>query len=249
MNHGVRTRKSIVRWFLPGVVYSWVKRSLERHSHWMSQAGQDVWVYGESFNEMRGGYFLDIGAHDGVFLSNTFLLESRYGWNGICVEANPVTFAELIRNRKSICCNVCLDAAPSTVRFALDGVMGGIISSKTDNITAGPEVEIIETSTDTLESILVKNNSPHVVDYMSIDIEGAEERVLSSFNFSRYRFNCITIERPTSQLRSLFHKHNYLLLKDIPGLDCFYIHEEFKDQYVENMYRYYGKKLISWRWS
>jgi DNA-directed RNA polymerase subunit E'/Rpb7 len=44
-----------------------------------SQAGQDVWVYGEVFNQSRCGFFVDLGAFDGVFLSNTYLLEKDMG--------------------------------------------------------------------------------------------------------------------------------------------------------------------------
>ena len=44
----------------------------------MSQANQDCWVYGEVFNEKRNGFFLDVSTHDGLHLSNTFLLENRY---------------------------------------------------------------------------------------------------------------------------------------------------------------------------
>ena len=44
---------------------------------------------------MKNGYFIDIGALDGVTMSNTYLLETRYDWTGICVETNPDYFMEL----------------------------------------------------------------------------------------------------------------------------------------------------------
>jgi len=80
-----------------------------------SQAGQDYWVYGEVFNEKRNGFFLDIGAHDGIYLSNTLLLEKRYGWNGICIEGNPDTFVDLQQNRQAVCINTCVDRIEGTV--------------------------------------------------------------------------------------------------------------------------------------
>lgn len=43
---------------------------------------------------LRGGFFLDIGAHDGIELSNTYVLEKKYNWSGICVEANPYSFKQ-----------------------------------------------------------------------------------------------------------------------------------------------------------
>ena len=43
-----------------------IGRFLEQKSLHMSQAGQDLWVFGEVFNEARKGYFLDVGSHDGI---------------------------------------------------------------------------------------------------------------------------------------------------------------------------------------
>ena len=36
-----------------------------------SQIGQDLWVL-ETLKNKKNGYFLDIGAHDGIYLSNTY---------------------------------------------------------------------------------------------------------------------------------------------------------------------------------
>jgi FkbM family methyltransferase len=41
---------------------------------------------------------LDIGAHDGVTLSNTYLLYSKYGWRGTYVEPDARNFAKLCEN-------------------------------------------------------------------------------------------------------------------------------------------------------
>jgi hypothetical protein len=78
-----------IKKLVPRAVRTKIKAGLQARTLQMGQAGQDYWVIGEVFNERRGGYFVDIGAHDGVELSNTFLLEKRYGWTSVCVEANP----------------------------------------------------------------------------------------------------------------------------------------------------------------
>ena len=50
-----------------------------------SQIGQDLFVLRE-LKEKRGGFFVEIGGHDGVTHSNTYLLEKEYEWEGIVVE-------------------------------------------------------------------------------------------------------------------------------------------------------------------
>ena len=69
-----------------------------------SQIGQDLWVQ-ETLKNKKNGYFLDIGAHDGIYLSNTYLLEKNYNWNGLCIEGNPLIVDSLKHffvNRKEI---------------------------------------------------------------------------------------------------------------------------------------------------
>lgn len=248
MNLSNRRLKSAIKSLIPSNVYESAKRALLRRSQFVSQAGQDFWVYGECFNEMREGYFIDIGAHDGVFLSNSLILESRYAWKGICVEANPESFVRLVRNRRASCCHTCLDGHAGTVQFATKGVMGGIVDTGMDN-TESDECEIMQIQAVTLQHLLEENNAPRIIDYMSIDIEGAEDRVLGNFDFSAYCFNCISIERPSAMLRGRFRDFDYHLVRDIPGLDCCYIHESFRDRYVTNMYNFYNKKYLSVRWS
>lgn len=224
-----------------------IQRFLEKKSLHMSQAGQDLWVFGEAFNEGRKGYFIDIGAHDGIFLSNTYILECRYDWNGICIEANPDSFAQLRKNRRAICVNACLDSRECVVDFAKRGVMGGIISPNTDNRYL-KSYDVIQIKTKTLDSILREQNAPYEIDYLSIDIEGAEERVLGNFNFKQYRFNCMTIERPTDFIRNKLEENAYILIKEIPGLDCFYVHQSFLHRYQDNLFQFYGKKYLTIRW-
>jgi len=234
--------QAIVRRALPrGLV-----RLLQRSSVSMSQAGQDLWVYGEVFNEQRGGFFVDVGAHDGVDISNTFILEKRYRWRGICIEGNPLTFAALSRNREADCVNVCIDSQRRTVKFAPRGVSGGIVSGDTDNrewTDAPLEVEALP-----LVEVLEAHGVPKTIDYLSIDIEGAEDRALLGFPFERYTFNCLTVERPSAALRERFRQADYLLVKEIPELDCFYIHRSFEPTYCRNVHDFGAKRFLAKRW-
>ena len=67
---------------------------------WYSQAGQDQWVT-EFFENKRGGYFLDIGAHDGWGDSNTWYLEEKLGWSGICLEPGIQEYLQCKSLRKN----------------------------------------------------------------------------------------------------------------------------------------------------
>lgn len=50
-----------------------------------SQIGQDLFVI-NLFDRKRNGLFLDIGGGPPHFINNTYLLEKKYGWNGISID-------------------------------------------------------------------------------------------------------------------------------------------------------------------
>jgi FkbM family methyltransferase len=152
-----------------------------------SQVGQDKWVC-EYFNYKRDGYFLDIGAADGIDLSNTYYLEKELGWIGICVEALKKNFDKLQVNRNCISVHKAAYHKNTWVNFLGDGNdnLGGHIST---NSTYTETVEAVK-----VEDILKEYNSPKIIDYISLDIEGNEYEALLGFPFKDYEVILWTIE-------------------------------------------------------
>lgn len=68
-----------------------------------SQAGQDVWV----LQKISKGFFVDVGAHDGVESSNTYALELA-GWKGMCIEPNKEAYKKLVEVRKCLAWNAAI---------------------------------------------------------------------------------------------------------------------------------------------
>ena len=234
---------------IPKAARASIKRLLYRFSLTASQAGQDYWIFAEAFNEMQSGYFLDIGAHDGISLSNTYLLETKYKWTGLCIEANPISFEKLRKNRRTTCVNTCLDQSEREVEFVLNDVLGGIADRDVRNKDADTAaLKTTKLKARPLLSILEEYNAPRNIDYLSIDVEGAEERILGGFDFQKHTFKTITIELPNEQLRGVFKSNGYILIREIPFLDCLYIHEDCVEQYHRNLFGFYEKKHFAIRW-
>lgn len=209
-----------VYWWIRGL---WRRHVLSRFRCSFSQFDQDRWVIREIFQHKRNGYFLEIGAADGYTGSNCFLLETRYGWKGICVEASPHFQKRIRYHRKVSIVNACVDRDFGTIEFTTRSYLGGIVGQDTDNKTSEGG-EVLRLPARPLLDILQSEGAPSVIDYFSIDAEGAEERILDQFDFSRYTFLTMTIERPSVRLQSILAKNGYLLLKHMPGVDNFYIH-------------------------
>ncbi len=171
-----------------------------------SSQGQDRFVL-EVLRELRGGYFIDSGAGDGVEGSNTKLLEEQYGWSGICVEPNAELFASLRRNRRCRCVNYCLYSREGAFEF-YEGAhwYGGIVEAfNATSLAVAREAVGVFSAQSRLPDITVKQaqrpgtmlleaGSPRVIDYWSLDTEGSELEILKSFPFDKYRVRVLTVE-------------------------------------------------------
>lgn len=139
-----------------------------------SQAGQDSWVLSAIGNK---GFFVDVGAYDGVESSNTLLLEEK-GWSGVCIEASPDFFVNLEQNRpKAVNVNMAVMPYVGTAPFSGHKVGSG------SPVKCAP-----------IGDILNLCGAPKVIDYMSIDIEGGEIGAISSMNWDIYKVKLITVE-------------------------------------------------------
>jgi FkbM family methyltransferase len=155
-----------------------------------SQIGQDRWVSQSVFPDVRDGYFLDVGSADGFVDSNTWALE-RSGWTGVCVDPFPKN----MQGRKcQMLTEVVGSVAGQKVTFLQAGNIGGVadhLGRWKGEAAAAKPVELV---TVTLDDILRRVNAPHLIHYLSLDIEGAELDALRGFPFDRHSIGAMTIE-------------------------------------------------------
>jgi FkbM family methyltransferase len=192
---------------------------------------QDKWVVNDIFKFKKKGYFLDLAATNGLMENNTYVLEKFFNWNGIAIEANNVFFKKLRKNRNCLCVNEVVSGREKNVDFLEAGPTGGIIGETYDNnfskrkkLLDNSKHKIKTKKTVTLEKILDENNAPRVIDYFSLDVEGAETEILKNFNFKKYIFLSLTVERPTPELNNILLKNDYIFVKNFK-VDSFYVHK------------------------
>ncbi len=180
-----------------------------------SQFGQDVWVVRDT-GGLRGGFFVEMGAKDGVHFSNTLHLEEAWGWRGLCIEPHPVHYRNLVRNRNCQCVNALVDGEVRVTEFwqAEDGqggmiLPGSCVERMLEKKDGRAKNQVIHLPTRRLADIFVEQRVPREVDYFSLDVEGAEERILRDFPLDLYIFHRFSIERPTELVRSRLWDHGY----------------------------------------
>jgi len=169
--------------------------------------------------ERRGGFFVDVGAFEGLAGSNTLKLEMELGWKGVCLESIPAMFSLLQKRRRCLCLPLAAsDKASDSVSFDWQPWNSGL-SGLTETLGAGirgmHREQRIEVQTRTLTEILDAIQAPRHIDFLSIDTEGAEELVLRGLDFSRYQFDFITLEHNyradmRRDIRLLLEKAGYI---------------------------------------
>jgi hypothetical protein len=214
----------------------WIKWSPKHNGdEWTGQHGQDVAV-AKSFDFKQNGFFVDLASNDAVWASNTFMLEQNLDWKGICIEANPIYWYRLsFRNCHAVGAIVGGDTnIEVNVTLASDRIAapyGGIVGNEMDN--KGTSKKALTNAepryTASLKSILKKFNAPSTIDYLSLDVEGAELFIMKDFPFDEYKFKVLTIERPKDQLLALLESNGYKKLLNFKRGDTMWAHKSFYD--------------------
>ena len=168
----------------------------------------------------KGRVFVDIGARDGVVISNTYLLERQFGWRGLCIAPHPGLFKQLSKNRLATAVNAAVadvSTAGEKLQFAMwqEGALGhsGLVDVDYRNVDqlADHAHEIIEVSCYPLRDILSRENIRRV-DVLDIDVEGAELSVMRSIDFSACHFNIISVEGVSPEIDKILVDNNFRLL-------------------------------------
>ncbi|GAX29088.1 hypothetical protein FisN_7Hh318 [Fistulifera solaris] len=198
---------------------------------WFSQAAQDELVIG-LLRGKRDGYFVDLAANDALLLSNTYALEQRYGWHGLCIEPNPVYWKNLSYYRSCHTVAAVVGAErmqPVYFRYEA-GDHGGIADEGFDNGKRWQRSSELA-YTVTLQEIFERYQVPHEIDYLSLDVEGAETFVLQQFPLSQYRIKIITAERLKGDIRVFLKGHGYEFVAKLTRWgESLWVHTSVKDE-------------------
>ena len=154
-------------------------------------------------HRLKAGFFLEAGAACGEFISNTLYLELKYQWTGLLVEPNPDMLKLLLsKHRNAWIFPHCLSTSKQVemVHFDASNYNSGIIlegkikPSQIDRTKPPlPYEREIEMQCFPLNSVLKAMDNP-IIDYFSLDIEGAEFAVLNSLPWKEVNITLVSVE-------------------------------------------------------
>lgn len=194
----------------------------------------------------RDGFYVELGAHDGALASNTYYFELNKGWKGVLIEPSPNLFLSCNSRRglnNFVFCNACVP-----FDFKEDFVQMKYLSSMTISdgleLDLGDYNEFIErgdkglidgecsfvfgAKSATLTSLLDESNAPSLIDFISLDVEGAELDVLKGLDFGKYNFKYMVVEcRDVKRLTNYLSNYGY-------GLEEKMTHHDYLFKYTGN---------------
>lgn len=219
---------------------------------------EDAYVFEHFFSAggkppmKRRGIYLELGALDGRFFSNTLWFEHALAWSGVLVEGSPMVFEDLKLHRggnpNNVLVNNVVCVEGKVVKFAHPSANSNRANLVAANAGAGITGVIPKRSPDVfglrmttlltckpLSTILREAGVRHI-DFFSLDCEGAELEVLDTLDFEAVQLLVIMIEQKGENpakdgaVRALMGRHGFRL-HSRAGQWCsneIWVHPEFE---------------------
>jgi FkbM family methyltransferase len=186
----------------------------------------------------RNGFYVELGANDGAFASNSYYFELKKGWRGVLIEPAPNLYLSCVKRRgkrNHVFCNACVpfdfseefvamryaDSMSVSDSLSLDiEDKDAFVESGVRHLLEGERVFGFGAKGATLTSLLDEANAPALIDFLSLDVEGAELAVLKGVDFGKYNFKYMVVEcRDISALSLYLVEHGYEIIEKITHHD------------------------------
>lgn len=216
----------------------WTKGQIEEKPsvQYFSQFGEDEYANAHFFRNMTNGVYVELGALDGIALSNTMFYSQQLGWKGVLIEASN-HYEALTQNRPD---DVCVHAAvcdnSTDIHFISEHAVGGIYEFMSQEFRQRwhPNIDLASVPVVAclpLTLILSKAGIRHI-DFFSLDVENAELQVLSSLNFALISISVLVVEADGTNpakdaaVISLLQANGFLYHGHVNNNDWF-VHQSF----------------------
>ena len=236
-----RTKRWLRLW-VPPILYRWAaglvrteKRAF-RGLHGLDRA------LAEHLDLSRPGFYVELGANDGLLQSNTYFLEFIYGWRGVLIEPALNNYLSLIRNRSrenAFFCVACVsfNHPDEFVRMTYANLMSISASLNMDLPDADQHVkdgtrflgdsrEVVDFGAVArpLSNLLREAKAPPQIELLSLDVEGAELEVLRGVDHEQHRFTHIVVEcRDVARLDAYLRNVGYHRVAQVSKHDFVYV--------------------------
>jgi FkbM family methyltransferase len=233
-------RFSLISSFLPPILASYL-RSLYRvifNKGGYGLGAIDVDII-SIIKPKLNGFFIELGANDGVTQSNTYLLQKRFKWNGVLIEPSPSNFEKCVLNRsfapkaQFFCCacvpcnfsrdyvtihNANLMSIAEDLDVDQDGIDSHLLAAK-DHLIEDSLIYRFPAFSSSLSDLLDQCTIPSTIDFLSLDTEGNEMSVLLGLDLQRHRPTWILVECRDNNVFNYLTHNSYSIYREFTNDD------------------------------
>ena len=196
------------------------QKAATRPGQFTAQDGEDV-LLAELFGYKTDGFFIEIGAYDGLYLSNSYFFE-QLGWRGLLVEPLPEKAAACRRNRPgSIVIEAALGRQPGTATLT-EVLDGGAREDVLSYIGGNEQIagKLARLNTQTRSYQVTVKSFPQVmaeaghrpgmaIDFISIDCEGMDLEILQTIDLDQWQPRIFVLESAGEAATAYLQQHGY----------------------------------------
>jgi FkbM family methyltransferase len=186
--------------------------------------------------DIKNGFYIECGANNGVWQSNTLYFYKKYNWTGLLIEPNPFLYEICKKNGPKDIVENCALVDKNYNKSFIKGyfqftdyassLMAQTVEGNSEFKNQHPDKEPIDVPANTLTNILEKHKIKKI-DLFSLDVEGYEINVLEGFDIQKYKPSFILIETtiiPTRQkeIKNYMESVGYQLIERLSDGDDLY---------------------------
>ena len=163
------------------------------------------------------GFFIELGANNGLTQSNTAYFEFHKEWRGVLIEPSKNVYEQCVANRPKSTCFNCACVSDDYTQSEILGDFSGNLMSSVDG-TRLHSNQLVSVQSATLKSLLdkvVPSQTHQMIDFMSLDVEGYELPILKGLDLKKYSPVYLLIEvydRDYDTIIDFMREHNYTML-------------------------------------
>ena len=207
----------------------------KKKGNYFGEFGEDILI-NRFFRKIDDGFYVDIGCYHPSKSSLTYYLYKK-GWRGLNVDLSKVSI-DLFKLARPKDYNI--HAAVTNFDGETHFFENGMINQQNTLENSGTNLKKIKIIAFKLQTLLDKLNINHI-DFLNIDVEGSDYKVVSNLNLNKIRPKMICIEENrydikdiiNDTIQNLMYSNNYFFFSRI-GVSSIYIDNYIKDE-VENI--------------